>query len=372
MKVQVVLLLLIVLSEASVNYRWSHKKLWSKKAEGGKVLIVYSGGTIGMLKTEKGLAPQKGYLANVLRSMPELQKDTSVAYDIVELNPLLDSSSIAPSDWKRIGDVINKYYDKYDGFVVLHGTDTMQYTASALSFMFENLDKTIVVTGSQIPISESFTDAKNNIITSLNVAAHLDIKEVVLVFGGVMLRGNRAAKTSASSLQGFSSLNFQPLAKLDLKIHYRYEHVIHPKGKMVYHPEISNEVVVLTLYPGITGTTVRNMLKEGVKGVVIQAFGEGNAPENEDFIKALEEANKRGIVLVDTTQCGNGNVNMDSYAAGSGLKRAGVVNGRDMTVSAAFTKLASLIGRGFASEKVKEIMATNVVGEMTVPSKKEN
>jgi len=324
-----------------------------------------------MLKTENGLAPKKGYLANVLRSMPELQKDTTVTYDIIELNPLLDSSSISPKDWKRIGNVINKYYNSYDGFVVLHGTDTMQYTSSALSFMFENLNKTIVVTGSQIPISESFTDAKNNIITSLNVAAHLDIPEVVLVFGGVMLRGNRAAKTSASSLQGFSSLNYQPLAYLDLKIHFRNEKVLKPKGEMKYHSKLSNEVVVLTLFPGITGNLVRNMLKENVKGVIIQAFGEGNAPENEDFINSLIEANKKGIILVDTTQCGNGNVNMDSYAAGSGLKKAGVINGRDMTVSAAFTKLSSLIGRGLSNKKIKELMSKNIAGEMTIPSNKE-
>ena len=354
------------------KYRWSDVKKWSKKAVGSKVLIVYSGGTIGMLRGKNGLEPRKGYMANVLRGMSELQTETSVTYDIVELDPLLDSSSMSPSDWRRIGDVINAQYNNYDGFVVLHGTDTMQYTASALSFMFENLGKTIVVTGSQIPISEPYTDAKNNLISSLKVAAHLNVPEVVLVFGGLLLRGNRVTKTSANSLRGFSSINYPPLARLDLRIELAKPFVLNkPTGAMKYHPEISNDIAVLTLYPGITGKTVRAIADSGVKGIIIQAFGEGNAPENKDFVNALKYANDKGIILVDTTQCGNGNVNMDSYAAGSGLKAAHVVNGRDMTVSAAFTKLASLIGRGLKNAEVKKMMETDLCGEMSIPQRDE-
>jgi len=354
------------------KYKWSDVSKWSKKATGSKVLIVYTGGTIGMIKGKNGLEPRKGYMGNVLRGMTELQSETAVTYDIVELDPLLDSSSMSPSDWTRIGDVINAHYKNYDGFVVLHGTDTMQYTASALSFMFENLSKTIVVTGSQIPISEPYTDAKNNLISSLKVAAHLNVPEVVLVFGGLLLRGNRVTKTSASSLRGFSSVNYPPLAKLDLRIELAKPYVLsQPRGQMIYHPVMSSDVAVLTLYPGITGKTVRAIADSGVKGIVIQAFGEGNAPENKDFVSALQYADGKGIVLVDTTQCGNGNVNMDSYAAGSGLKAAHVVNGRDMTVSAAFTKLSNLIGRGLNKDKIKQLMEKELCGEMSVPQRDE-
>ncbi|BFU22503.1 L-asparaginase, putative [Entamoeba histolytica HM-1:IMSS-B] len=354
------------------KYKWSDVGKWSKKATGSKVLIIYTGGTIGMLKGKNGLEPRKGYMGDVLRGMSEIQSETAVTYDIVELDPLLDSSSMSPSDWTRIGDVINAHYKNYDGFVVLHGTDTMQYTASALSFMFENLSKTIVVTGSQIPISEPYTDAKNNLISSLKVAAHLNVPEVVLVFGGLLLRGNRVTKTSANSLRGFSSVNYPALAKLDLRIELAKPFVLQqPKGPMVYHPVMSKDVAVLTLYPGITGKTVRSIVDSGVKGIVIQAFGEGNAPENKDFVSALQYADQKGIVLVDTTQCGNGNVNMDSYAAGSGLKAAHVVNGRDMTVSAAFTKMANLIGRGLKVSQIKELMEKDLCGEMSIPQKDE-
>ncbi|KAL7711960.1 asparaginase [Entamoeba marina] len=353
----VILFTLILLTSAeSKRYKWNHIQAWSKKPVGSKVLIVYTGGTIGMKKTSKGLAPQKGYMGDMLRGMPELQRETVVTYDIIELDPLLDSSSMSPSDWKRIGDVINTHYANYDGFVVLHGTDTMAYTSSALSFMFENLDKTIVVTGSQIPISEAYTDAKNNLISALNVAAHLNIPEVVLVFGGVLLRGNRVTKTSATSLKGFTSPNYPAIAR---------------KTTMKYHPYMSNEIAVLTLYPGISGKIINSLVNSGIKGLVIQAFGEGNAPETKDFSRALEDANKKGVILVDTTQCGHGNVNMESYAAGSGLKSAGVVNGRDMTLPAAFTKLSSLIGRKFDSKTIKEMMGKDIRGEMTVPMKDE-
>nr|BAN40238.1 L-asparaginase, putative [Entamoeba invadens] len=359
-------------SKTAKRYRWSQVDKWNKKAKGSRVLIVYTGGTIGMVKGPKGLFPQKGYMSNILRGMSELQSESRVDFDIVEMDPLLDSSSISPKDWVKIGDIINKYYKQYDGFVVLHGTDTMQYTASALSFMFENLKKTIVITGSQIPIGEPYTDAKNNLISSLKIAAHVNIPEVVMVFGGLLMRGNRVTKTSASSLRGFSSVNYPILAKLDLRFELNHPLVLEqPKGEMKYHRNMSSKVAVVTLYPGITGNIIKAIANSGVKGIVVQAFGEGNAPESKDFVEGLKYADNKGIVMVDTTQCGNGNVNMDSYAAGSGLKEAHVINGRDMTVSAAFTKLANLFGRKMKDIDLRKMMEKDVCGEMTIPVKEE-
>ena len=332
-----------------------------------KVYIAYTGGTIGMKRTRDVYKPEPGYLQSQMSHMPELRHATMPSYTINEYEPLLDSSNMTPREWVKIARDVEANYDRYDGFVVLHGTDTMAYTASALPFLLSGLRKPVILTGSQIPLCEIRNDARENLITSLMLAASYDIPEVCLYFGGKLLRGCRSTKVSADGFAAFDSPNFPPLGNVGIDIEVNRDLVRKPRGTKLAVHEITNPIVsALRLFPGISPELVRNVLRPPLQGLVLEAYGVGNGPDqNRDFLDALADATRRGVVIVDCTQCLEGTVDLSEYAAGSALARAGVISGADMTAEAALAKLYYLFSRGFSAERVKREMQRDLRGELT-------
>jgi L-asparaginase len=278
---------------------------------------------------------------------------------------------MTPVEWVKIAEDIAEHYEAYDGFIVLHGTDTMAYTASALPFMLQGLRKPVVITGSQIPLGEVRNDARENLITSLLIAANYDIPEVCLYFGGRLLRGCRAVKVSADGFAAFASPNVAPLgtAGIDIEINWGLVRKPRPRQKMRVEELASPVVSALRLFPGISPELVRNVLRPPLQGLVLETYGVGNGPDHDAaFLDALADATSRGVVIVDCTQCLDGTVDLSEYAAGSALARAGVISGFDMTAEAALAKLYYLFSRGYGTEKVKREMQRDLRGEMTVAS----
>jgi len=335
-----------------------------------QVYIAYTGGTIGMKRTRHVYKPEPGSLQSQMSEMPELRHASMPSYTINEYAPLLDSSNMTPAEWVKIAHDIEANYDRYDGFVVLHGTDTMAYTASALPFLLSGLGKPVIITGSQIPLCEIRNDARENLITSLMLASSYAIPEVCLYFGGKLLRGCRATKVSADGFAAFASPNFPPLGTVGIAIDINWDLVRKPRGGRFAVQELKNPVVsALRLFPGISPELVRNVLRPPLQGLVLEAYGVGNGPDqNSEFIAALADATKRGVVIVDCTQCLEGTVDLAEYAAGSALARAGVISGYDMTAEAVLAKLYYLFSRGFAAERVKTEMQRDLRGEITVRS----
>jgi L-asparaginase len=333
-----------------------------------RVYIACTGGTIGMTRSRDGYVPAPGNLQEQLRAMPELRHDSMPDVELHEYEPLLDSSNMTPTEWVKIAHDIAAHYDDFDGFVVLHGTDTMAYTASALPFMLSNLAKPVIISGSQIPLCEVRNDARENLITSLLIAANYAIPEVCLYFGGKLLRGCRAVKVSADGFAAFDSPNFPPLGTVGIDIDVNWNLVRRASGERLVVEEFASPVVsALRLFPGISPELVRNVLRPPLQGLVLEAYGVGNGPDqNGAFLAALEEATSRGVVIVDCTQCLEGSVNLAEYAAGSALARVGVISGFDMTAEAALTKLYHLFSRGTAVDEVKREMQRDLRGEMTV------
>jgi L-asparaginase len=304
-----------------------------------------------------------------MSEMPDLRHPSMPAYTIHEYDPLLDSSNMTPVEWLKIARDVEANYERYDGFVVLHGTDTMAYTASAVPFLLDGLRKPVIITGSQIPLCEIRSDARENLITSLMLAASYDIPEVCLYFGGKLLRGCRSTKVSAVGFAAFDSPNFPPLGTAGIAIDVSRDLLRKPRGsKRIRVPELRRPVVsALRLFPGISPELIRNVLRPPLQGLVLEAFGVGNGPDQDaGFIAALTDATARGVVIVDCTQCLEGTVNLHEYAAGSAIARAGVISGYDMTPEAALAKLYYLLGRGFSPERVKQQMQIDLRGEMTV------
>jgi len=333
-----------------------------------RVYIAYTGGTIGMRRTRSGYRPEPGYLQRQMREMPELRNPSMPAFTIHEYEPLLDSSNMTPREWVNMARDIAGNYRRYDGFVVLHGTDTMAYTASALPFMLRGLGKPVVITGSQIPLCEVRNDARENLITSLMIAAGYAIPEVCLYFGGRLLRGCRATKVSADGFAAFASPNLPPLGVVGTDIEIDWPLVRKAEGRFRLE-EFAAPVVVsaLRLFPGISPDLVRNVLRPPLQGLVLEAYGVGNGPEHDAaFIAAIADATDRGVVIVDCTQCLEGTVDLGEYATGSALARAGVISGYDMTAEAALTKLYYLFSRGYPPSRVKREMLRDLRGEMTV------
>jgi L-asparaginase len=272
-----------------------------------------------------------------------------------------------PSDWSRIARGIAERYDDYDGWVVIHGTDTMAYTASALAFMLEGLGEPVIVTGSQIPLCEVRSDARTNLVTSLLVASRFRIPEVCLFFGDRLFRGCRSVKVSADGFDAFDSPNYPPLGTVGIDIDVNWTRVRTPAEPDLALREIASPYVgALRLFPGISAELVHNALQPPLQGLVLEAYGVGNAPEkNREFVRALEEASSRGVVIVNCTQCLSGTVDLGGYATGSVLARAGVISGYDMTAEAALTKLAFLFSLGLDPAVVKKRMQEDLRGELT-------
>jgi L-asparaginase len=335
-----------------------------------RVYIAYTGGTIGMRRTDAGYSPAGGYLQQQMEAMPELAHPSIPSYTINEYAPLLDSSNMTPAEWVKIARDVAANYSRYDGFVVLHGTDTMAYTASALPFMLQGLHKPVLITGSQIPLCEVRNDARENLITSLLIAASYAIPEVCLYFGGRLLRGCRATKVSADGFAAFDSPNFPPLGTVGIDIEINWDLVRKPRAAKLAVQELTRPVVsALRLFPGISPELVRNVLRPPLQGLVLEAYGVGNGPDqDEEFLAALHDATKRGVVIVDCTQCLEGTVNLGEYATGSALADAGVISGYDMTAEAALAKLYYLFSRGLSPARVKREMQRDLRGEMTVRS----
>ena len=334
-----------------------------------RVCIIYTGGTIGMVPSEKGYVPSSGAFLDLLRAIPDLYWADMPRWDVVEFDPLLDSSDITVREWNQIGRAIAARYDDYDGFVVLHGTDTMAYTASALSFMLEGLAKPVILTGSQIPMCEIRSDGRDNLITSLLIAGAEEVHEVCLYFGGKLLRGNRATKFSADGLIAFLSPNYPSLADAGITIRYNESALLpKPKGALKLQLLENIPIGVLKVFPGIQFSLFEQIMTERLRGIVIETFGAGNIPgDGGALLPIIEKAFHNGTVLTVCSQCPQGAVALGAYETSNALKRAGAVSGLDMTTEAAVAKLYYLFSCGYEKERVKTLMEQDLRGEMTAP-----
>ncbi len=332
-----------------------------------KVCIIYTGGTIGMVETERGYAPRKGYLSTFLQSIDRLTGSGMPHWELVELDPLFDSSNISVREWSYLARAIEKRYDDYDGFVILHGTDTMAYTASALSFMLDGLSKPVVLTGAQIPIGAARSDAPGNLISSIIIAGEGRCPEVGLFFNGRLLRGNRATKISADELGAFASPNLPALADSAIDIRYN-DKFIRPAGVELSVTEFEDDlpIAVLKIFPGIQFSLFEGMLTDKLKGLVLEAFGVGNIPQyDEQLLPLIKRAADNGTIIIVCTQCLRGSVQLGAYETSSALKEAGAVSGYDMTVEAAVTKLRYLFAKGYGKDRIRSLMETELRGELT-------
>ncbi|MGL4475880.1 MAG: asparaginase, partial [Shewanella sp.] len=328
------------------------------------IYVAYTGGTIGMQKTEQGFVPQSGFFTQHIQTMPEFFHDEMPEFTISEYAPLIDSANMSPSHWQRIANDIKAHYDQYDGFVILHGTDTMAYTASALSFMLQGLGKPVIVTGSQIPLVQLRSDGQINFLNALYIAANFPIPEVSLFFNNKLFRGNRSTKAHADGFDAFASPNFPLLMEAGIKIELKAGKLGAEPSNVLDVAQIDTQAIgVVTLYPGMPKEIINNMIQQPVKALIMLTFGVGNAPEDKAFLDVLTEADKQGIVLVNLTQCFQGRVNMSGYATGNALARAGVISGADMTVEAALAKLHYLLSLNLSANEIKRRMMQNLVGE---------
>ena len=338
-----------------------------------KILIIHTGGTIGMVRTENGFAPKAGAIIEELNQIRDLNSPDMPLWDLIEFDPLLDSTNVRVEQWNAMADTIAENYDKYDGFVLLHGTDTLAYSASALSFMLEGLDKPVVFTGAQIPLCELRSDGRDNLITSMMIAADGVIREVSLCFGDAVLRGNRAIKYSADGMVAFTSPNYSKLADAGINIEYNHACIDdYVKSSLHYSffDKVSlkeSRIAVIKVVPGIQFDIFEPIMGESLDGLVLETFGKGNIPNYDPALSRLiTEASKCGTIVVVCTQCPAGTVSLGTYEAGSALVKAGAVSGGNMTTEAAITKLTYLLSKDLPKPEIRKLMQTDLRGELTV------
>ena len=331
-----------------------------------KILILNTGGTISCIKTADGYAPMSNYVETALRTIPFFQHPDLPDYEIQESQPLLDSSNMNIAEWNHIGQCIAEQEHNYDGFVIFHGTDTMAYTASALSFMLENLNKPVILTGSQIPLSVVRNDAIDNIITSLLLCANHPILEVCIYFNTLLLRGNRASKVSAQQFNAFASPNYPPLADIGVEVSV-HQHRLLPHSQQPFRLQLLREHAItnVRLFPGNSIAVLRHLLSQPLDALILETYGAGNAPNSDPlFLEILAEAAGRGIIIINMSQCQHGRVEMDYYATGSSLKQAGLIS-YDLTPEAVHCKLLYLFSKYDTVSEVKQALEHNICGEMS-------
>mgnify|MGYP002511524726 CR=1 FL=1 len=342
--------------------------------EKSSILLIYTGGTIGMKEDPSVQALRPFDFSQILEEVPELGK-FAYKIDAHTFDPLIDSSDVEPSMWLSLVSLIEEKYDEYDGFVILHGTDTMAFTASALSFMLENLTKPVILTGSQLPIGQLRTDGKENLISSVEIAAakdsegHAIVPEVCIFFDNMLMRGNRTRKINSDNFRAFRSPNFPPLAEAGISIRYNLPYIIRPQdwnAKPVFHMELDTRVSILKLHPGITPQVVEHILcGNESRAVILETYGAGNAPSKQWFLDLIHKASEMGKIIVNVTQCLAGSVNMDIYATGKRLKDEGVCSGYDSTSEGALGKLFYLMGDSEDNETVKSRLEHILRGEIS-------
>ena len=339
-----------------------------------RILIVYTGGTIGMIEDQATKALRPFDFSHLMDNVPKV-KMLDYVIDNIQFDPPIDSSDMSPAHWQDIVRAVADNYDAYDGFVVLHGTDTMSYTASALSFLLENLAKPVVFTGSQIPIGVLRTDGRENLITAIEIAGARSgdrpaVPEVSLYFQNRLFRANRTTKRSAEALSAFRSYNYPPLAEVGVNISYNRPAILQPDAadpELRIAERLCDGIAVVKLFPGLGDRVLEAMLAApGVRAVVLETYGAGNAPTSDSFLRTLEAAIARGLIVVNVTQCGGGRVTMELYETGLRLQKIGVLCGYDMTTEAAVTKLMYVLGKELPFEETRRLLRLPLRGEFTL------
>ena len=334
-----------------------------------KICILYTGGTIGMVPTDRGYAPKKGYFHSLLDEIVQLRYDDMPHWDLVEFDPLLDSSDVSVDEWNSMLDAIVSRYNDYDGFVVLHGTDTMAYSASALSFMLEGLSKPVVFTGAQIPMCQVRSDGRDNLINALLIASQGVANEVSIFFAGKLIRGNRATKTSADDFIAFTSPNYPPLASVGIDIKYSRRALNMPiqSGELKPHKMEHVPIAVLKLFPGMRFDLFEPLVTKDMKAVILEAFGSGNIPSrNTALVDSIRRATENGSLIAVCSQCYAGTARLGTYATSGELKDFGAVSCQDMTTEAAVAKLYYLYSLRIDDALLRRLLETNLRGEMSI------
>ena len=338
------------------------------------LLLIYTGGTIGMKQDMKDLTLKPFDFSQILDEVPEIRK-FAFKIDTYSFEPPIDSSDVEPSLWQDLARLIKEKYEDYDGFIILHGTDTMSYSASALSFMLDGLTKPVIFTGSQLPIGVPRTDGKENLISAVEIASakdeegHPAVPEVCVCFDSLLMRGNRSTKVNSEVFRAFQSPNFPPLAEAGINIRYNNEYIRKPNDwyqSLTINTDLDTRVSILKIHPGITPEVVRNILcGKDTRAIIMETYGSGNAPTRDWFLDIVKESSAMNKIIVNVTQCLAGTVNMNIYANGKALERAGVIDGYDSTTESALAKLFYLMGKNRDNEWVKAMMGRNLKGEIS-------